>query len=193
MGCQKCDICPECLNEKAPDLWPVYYEQYYTVLSSLVKKRDICEIFLPTTYLVAHYIELWIKIISLNYGGGKISNVDVASLKGHRLDELFNDMVEIIDWHEFCACEDELETIFSLISYFCDMTNDDGIDLSMAMRYPTTPKGNASLVPCIFQNLDGECSKMNYGVFRKNIKMLLRTTYDIYDRIYEYRRGLAPL
>lgn len=193
MDCQKCDICPNCLKEKASDLWPVYYEQYYTMLCSMVIKRNIQEVFLPVTYLVAHYIELWIKIISLNYGGGETSNIDAVPLKGHRLVELFNEMIEIIDWREFNACEDELETISSLISYFCDMTNDDGIELSMAMRYPTTPKGNASLVPCIFQNLDGECSKMNYRIFRKNIKTLLKTTYDIYDRIYEYRRGLAPL
>lgn len=188
--CENCEICPDCLKEFAPNLWLVYYEQYYLAVEKLLKSRNRKKLLVPFTFMLAQYLEIWIKIICSNFAEGEGIDIRAEIVKGHGLLELFDKIYYVTDWEEQHRLRYDLDYVRQLIDYFCGITVDENVSLSEAMRFPTTMKGNSSVNSCIFHVLNDDCSKMDYTRYFRNAQDLLNLTYEIYDEIYNLRRGI---
>lgn len=188
--CKNCEICPDCLKEFAPDLWLVYYEQYYSAVKKLLRARNRKQLLIPFTFLLAQYLEIWIKVIGSNFSQGNGIDIRAKEIRGHNLLDIYDKVFDVIDLEERHVLQEYLDYVRDLIEYFCGITIDDGVSLSEATRFPTTSKGNSSLNYCIFHVLSDECNKMDYTTYFRNAEDLLYLTYDIYDGIYALRRGI---
>ena len=128
--CNVDDICPECLEEEAEILWLIYYDQYREALLSLIKSPKAEDLLIPIIYITAHYLELWLKVIASDYGIGKSEHIYTKILKGHDIQYLFKEVINIIDWDEFEEAEDKLQKIWEIIRDLLYWTSEEPCSLS---------------------------------------------------------------
>ena len=186
-----CEMCPDCLDECSDELWMVYYEQYYEAVKVINEenKRSNNVLLLPMVLLLAQYMEIWTKAITVNYGAGKYGKIEADVIYGHKPEELMQKMVDIISEEEWAQNQDKIYQIDNIYSWFNDMT-ENGVPLSIAMRYPKTKENHSSLCSCILSCVSGECDRFDAEQCYFGVKKILKLTYEVYDNIYNFRMSM---
>lgn len=182
-----CDICPDCLNEESDGLWICYYDQYRVAINALLTAGCARESILPLLNLVSTYIELWVKAIGLNFGLGSDNTVTAQMFIGHKLSLLMEKLRDCISWEEYEQVEEELFVVWNSVDYLAELSAEEDITLSEAMRYPQTKRKSYSLNQCLMAHLVDMCDQFPVVEVLDNIKTIMETTYDIYNHIYEMR------
>lgn len=180
-------------DDEANSLWATYYAQYLDSIWALI---DTCEssksyfsyedIFLPLGLLTAHYMELWLKTISRNYGIGDFKNIDAVHLSGHRVSELSPKFLASLSQEERNACDKQIDKAMELYEKL-KLLAKENIDLSEAMRYPVDRKGNATLMPQLLENIEWQEFDFDYVTYIELIKNLLHLTENVYGCIFKIR------
>lgn len=181
------EICPECLNNESEGLWIYYYEHYRTAINALLSTGCAEQCFLPLLNLTSTYIELWIKVIGMNYGLGSDNSVEVEMITGHNLTRLMERLRDIISWDEYRLVEKDFFRVWEIIDGLIALTAEENISLSEAMRYPETKKESSTIGSCLLGHLTERCDKFIVGEIIDDVGELMRLTYKIYNKIYEFR------
>ena len=128
------------------ELMNTYYEGYLrSVIDLLPKMKNDRSLFFPLTFLLSHYMELWIKTMGLFYAMD--FNYDMKGLKitGHNIRKLILDPTQLDELLDREINIKEVKEILKIWEYFEDFTT-KRTELSIAMRYPVMPIDNLATI-----------------------------------------------
>ena len=182
-----CDVCPDCINAESDGLWICYYDQYRIAINALLATECAERSVLPLLNMVSTYIELWVKVIGLNFGLGSDNAVTAEMFTGHKLSQLIEKLRDSIRWEEYKQVEKDLIEVWDIVDYLAGLSAEEDISLSEAMRYAQTRRKNYSLNQCLIAHLTELCDKFSVNNVLDAVKELMKKTYGIYDQIYEMR------
>lgn len=175
-------------DNESNSLWTVYYSQYlhaiYVILDTCDNNSYVNsdEIFLPLCFLVSHYMELWGKTISKNFGMGDFSGDKATLVSGHHIDALFDHLGKKAyrdkEIHEKILHVKKLYKILQDLTY-------DNIPMSEAMRYPVDKKETPTLSRAVSDTLEWQDFSFNFDYYTDVIKELMSETIDIYDLAFQ--------
>ena len=181
------EICSECLDSESEGLWIHYYDHYRTAINALLSAGFTEQCFLPLLNLTSTYIELWIKVVGMNYGLGADNSVEVEMITGHNLTKLMERLRDIISWEEYRLVEKDFFRVWEIIDELIGLSAEENISLSEAMRYPETRKQSSTIGYCLLVYLTDRCDKFIINEIVDDVAELMRRTYKIYNEIYELR------
>lgn len=158
-----------------------YLKGYRTSIDLLLSSiNNELKIIFPLTFLIAHYIEILIKDMNLNYGlsRGEYTLKDLK-INSHNLNKLLEESkVELIDYG---VKDSEIMELENLINYFISFGSSNIV--SESMRYPIDLDNNLIISKDHILNLDN----FKLSEFITNCNKVLELTDYIY---YIYNTNL---
>lgn len=155
-----------------------YFDSYLgsivLLLNSLKSERSLI---FPITFLLSHYLELWIKNIGLFYD---LEYFDYTfrclNLVGHNIYDLIINEAQMREFESSGITKKEIDDVLYLLDYFDKFTNNN-TNLSIAMRYPISIDNK----PTINMNI----LNVNIDEYINNVKCIVEKTMDIYDKFFK--------
>jgi len=179
-------------NSDSNSLWTAYYGQYYDAIYALLEACEnksksiyIENVFLPLCFLTSHYLELWVKTISENFGVGDTTDEDAILHDGHKLENLLK-MLQANLLHRDEETDANMNRILCLYSKFSSIVNQSR-DLSEAFRFPTTKNDFPTLSQTLSDCIEWQEFDFDYDRYCEIIEKLLCLTSVVYDKVYKDR------
>lgn len=175
-------------DDESNSLWTVYYGQYlyalWAILDACDKKYNVDyeEVFLPLCFLVSHYMELWGKTISKNFGIGDFEQDAATLVSGHHVDELLERLDKRFTDNE--QVHQKIQRITELYKSLQGLTMDN-TPVSEAMRYPINKKDKPTLSQSLSTALEWQDFSFDFSHYGAIIQNLISETEDIYDLIFQ--------
>ena len=155
-----------------------YRESILKLLPSIEHRK---ELIFPTTFLISHYIELWIKTLGLYYGDEPyMYDLKGLELTGHDVRKLIESEQGISELLENNVNIADIKEILEIWKYFECFTNDE--QLSISMRYPIKIVDNK---PTINNKLMQTYKELDLEEFKNNTQSLLVLTEKVFLDFYK--------
>jgi hypothetical protein len=159
--------------------YTIGYFKSIVVLLNKVKQDRI--LIIPLTFLISHYIELWIKTIAFFYGL-VFTDFDFKSLNidSHNLKKLILNEDQLSEFADHEIEQYEIEEIIELLDYFEKFVI-KGSDLSTSMRYPFSTNNNDLIISETFYNYND----LDIEEYLDITDKLLRKSIEIHKKFFE--------